>query len=276
MNEIDRIATDFSRIWLSNYLGESEVAKSVESSLKKTYNGAKYLPWATMVRVLYQLDPYAQIIKEQNKDGGFVFTDRVAFDVYKDGQMLTQTALSYMVRITVVFMGKTFEEPYPIQDQKYGAPRLFDQNLVNKALQRGMARCIASATGVGLSLYEMGDLQFEGDSVPTPESTIGTGATGVQGTPMGGTLSATGVIPVDESAVPEDASPLDALAITIFTNRDNPEVKNLIGKYNGVLNTKYQVVIDYDDTVEMLKEKLKDVKNCETMLKGFRKATNAN
>ena len=38
-------------VFKANYNGETEEAKSIEEYIKNTYNGAKYVPWATMTNL---------------------------------------------------------------------------------------------------------------------------------------------------------------------------------------------------------------------------------
>ena len=52
-------------------------------------------------------------------------------------------------------------EYYPIQDNAYNAPKVIDANMFNKAVQRAKAKLISRITGLGFSLYEKGDLQFD-------------------------------------------------------------------------------------------------------------------
>ena len=69
--------------------------------------------------------------------------------------------MSHFVKVKLTFLGKTFIEEYPIQDQDYSALKVFNQNAVNKALKRALAKVASRATGIGLRLYENKDLQFD-------------------------------------------------------------------------------------------------------------------
>lgn len=161
-------------VFLANYNGESEEAKSLQPYLKETYKGDPYIPWAAMERLVYMCDPDAEFINVNNEKGGLVHTDTV----YKHqkniqkGEVISETEapmFSHFVRVVLRFMGKTFVEDYPIQDQDYSAASIFNQNLVNRALQRAKAKVGARATGLGLRLYEGFDLQFDSkdDKKPT-------------------------------------------------------------------------------------------------------------
>lgn len=159
-------------LFVKNYRGETEEAKELAHFLKATYQGAKYIPWATMERLIYQQDPTAVFEKVKNDQGGLVFSTFNDIETYqkveKDGVVQEQETRSqnifHFVRVKLTFMGKTFEEDYPIQDNKYAPLRMLDANSVNKSLQRALAKVGSRATGLALSLYETGDLQFEDNS----------------------------------------------------------------------------------------------------------------
>lgn len=159
-------------VFKANYNGETEEAKSIEEYIKNTYNGAKYVPWATMERLTYMQDPTATFETMTNENGGLVWTDGFTNKnrmVAKDGSTTETEALvvSHFVKVSCTFLGKNFVEEYPIQDQDYSAAKIYNQNLVNKAIKRAMAKVASRATGIGLKLYENKDLQFEDDGEET-------------------------------------------------------------------------------------------------------------
>lgn len=162
-------------LWLeqysANYNGKSAEAKEIASYLKETYKGDKYVPWATMERLTYMQDPNAEF-KTILTDRDFVNGDSIVHtDSFtnensvenKDGIVNKTSALvvSHFVKVSCTFLGKTFVEEYPIQDQDYTAAKIYNQNLVNKALKRALAKVASRATGLGLKLYENIDLQFD-------------------------------------------------------------------------------------------------------------------
>ena len=156
-------------VFLENYSGKSEIAKEVEPFIKENYKGNSYIPWATMERLTYMCDEDAVFENIKNEQGGLVHTDKVEMHQQniQKGEVVSDTTsqmFSHMVKVRLVFMGKEFIEEFPIQDQDYTAARVYNQNLVNKALQRAKAKVAARATGIGLKLYEGKDLQF--DEVP--------------------------------------------------------------------------------------------------------------
>lgn len=153
-------------VFLANYNGESEEAKMIEPFLKNTYKGDVYIPWATMERLVYMCDENAEFANICNENGGLVHTDMIfqrQLNRNKDGIVSETEApmFAHFVKVALTFMGKTFVEDYPIQDQDYSAAKVFNQNLVNRALQRAKAKLGARATGLGLRLYEGFDLQFD-------------------------------------------------------------------------------------------------------------------
>jgi hypothetical protein len=153
-------------VFLENYNGKSEVAKEVEPFMKENYKGNAYIPWATMERLTYMCDEDACFENIKNEQGGLVHTDVVEMHQQniQKGEVVSDTTsqmFSHMVKARLVFMGKEFIEEYPIQDQDYSAARVFNQNLVNRALQRAKAKVASRATGIGFKLYEGKDLQFD-------------------------------------------------------------------------------------------------------------------
>ena len=105
----------------------------------------------------------------KNENGGLVHTDVVSMDQIniQKGETVSEThsqMFAHFVKVRLYFMNREFIEEYPIQDQDYSAARVFNQNLVNRALQRAKAKVASRATGLGFKLYEGKDLQF--DEVP--------------------------------------------------------------------------------------------------------------
>lgn len=149
-----------------NYDGKSTEANSVADYTKENYKGNTYIPWATMERLTYMQDPNAKFEKIRNEQGGLVHTDSFVNEnctENKDGIVNRTSALvvSHFVKVSCTFLGKEFVEEFPIQEQDYTAAKIYNQNLVNKALQRALAKVASRATGIGLRLYENKDLQFE-------------------------------------------------------------------------------------------------------------------
>ncbi len=250
------------KVWLANYNDESEVSQYVMASTKKSFKGDRYLPWALMVGALYRLDGDAIIEKCMNKDGGYVFTDQCTIITVREGVETAQTVLSHFIKIKVTFLGKMFEEAYPIQDNDYGASKVYDQNKVNKAQQRGLARTISLATGIGWRLYEQSEAQFEDDKAPTKvEKPV--------------------IKSVQTDVVVKDGSTAQTVARLIIDNAENKAMLTLLGNYNEVLQGKYvdtngdPLVLSPEDGFENLVKKISSLENPDKMLKGLTKAVGA-
>lgn len=158
-----------------NYYGRSPQAKELEQFMKSNYQGSSYIPWATMERIVYQQDPEAdfRIRLFETYYGGqsVVLSNTTNIETRqitseKSVETMAQS-ISHFVAVELTFLGKHFEEVYPVQDLKYGAPKVIDQNMINKSLQRAKAKIASRGTGLALRLYETGDLQFEEDDKPT-------------------------------------------------------------------------------------------------------------
>lgn len=152
--------------FIENYNGKSAEAKEVADFVEENYKGNNYIPWATMERLTYMQDPDAKFETLETENGSMVFSDTLLNEnkVVQKGEVVSETVatmMSHFVKVKLTFMGKTFIEEYPIQDQDYSALKVFNQNAVNKALKRALAKVASRATGIGLRLYENKDLQFD-------------------------------------------------------------------------------------------------------------------
>ena len=152
--------------FIENYNGKSAEAKEVADFMKENYKGNNYIPWATMERLTYMQDPEAVFETLETENGNIVFSDTLSNEnkVVQKGEVVNETVatmMSHFVKVKLTFLGKTFIEEYPIQDQDYSALKVYNQNAVNKALKRALAKVASRATGIGLRLYENKDLQFD-------------------------------------------------------------------------------------------------------------------
>lgn len=153
-------------VFKANYDGTSDEAKALKSFLKETFKGDPYIPWAVMERLTRMCDANAEFTNVPNEFGGLVHSDMLGVHQknIQKGEIVSETEsvmYAHFVKVKLVFMGKEFVEDYPIQDKDYSSARIYDQNLVNKALQRAKAKVAARGTGLGLRLYEGFDLQFD-------------------------------------------------------------------------------------------------------------------
>lgn len=173
----DKKEINLNDLWLKqykeNYSGKSPEAKEIEGYLKETYNGANYIPWATMERLTYMQDPNAEFTPILTENNSLVHTDSfINVNVAESSDKINRTealVASHFVKVACTFLGKTFIEEYPIQEQDYSAAKIYNQNLVNKALKRALAKVASRATGLGLKLYESKDLQFDEKEDKKPE-----------------------------------------------------------------------------------------------------------
>lgn len=152
--------------FIENYNGKSAEAKEVADFIKENFKGNNYIPWATMERLTYMQDPEAVFETLETENGNIVFSDTLSNEnkVVQKGEVVNETVatmMSHFVKVKLTFLGKTFIEEYPIQDQDYSALKVYNQNAVNKALKRALAKVASRATGIGLKLYENKDLQFD-------------------------------------------------------------------------------------------------------------------
>lgn len=152
--------------FIENYNGKSAEAKEVAEFIKENYKGNSYIPWATMERLTYMQDPDAVFETLETENGSMVFSDTLLNEnkVVQKGEVVSETVatmMSHFVKVKLTFLGKIFIEEYPIQDQDYSALKVYNQNAVNKALKRALAKVASRATGIGLRLYENKDLQFD-------------------------------------------------------------------------------------------------------------------
>lgn len=162
-------------VFKANYDGTSDEAKALKPFLKETFKGDPYIPWAVMERLTRMCDENAEFINVPNEFGGLVHSDMLGVHQknIQKGEIVSETEsvmYAHFVKVKLIFMGKEFVEDYPIQDKDYSSARIYDQNLVNKALQRAKAKVAARGTGLGLRLYEGFDLQFDSkteDDKPT-------------------------------------------------------------------------------------------------------------
>ena len=278
-----------------NYDGKSNEAKSVADYTKENYKGNTYIPWATMERLTYMQDPNAKFEKIRNEQGGLVHTDSFVNEnctENKDGIVNRTSALvvSHFVKVSCTFLGKEFVEEYPIQEQDYTAAKIYNQNLVNKALQRALAKVASRATGIGLRLYENKDLQFEEDKEETkkPEVKKTTKTTKkveepkeekVTGETVEVTYTQTPVEPVKEEL--EVISPEAEPVLTSYSqevidlcrlikNADTEKMNKVLQNINVSILKQHGFILKQDDTEEELCEKLNHFTSVEVFTKAIK------
>lgn len=274
-----------------NYEGKSGEARELEEFMKKNYKGNSYIPWAVIERMTYMQDPDADFEAVRNANGGFVHTDYNINDVndYKRSTVdgvekkvehteIKATFFSHVVIVKATFLGKVMTIVYPIQDNAYNAPKIYDSNMVNKALQRAKAKAASSITGIGYKLYEGNDLQFEDDGKPatpvTEEKKNFTGSKIVKVEPKAKTAAPkkeTKVEPVEESAENGSSSKFMELA-TEIKNDERFDVG--FARFNKNLQATQGFTIDRtSETVDAIAEKLSKIMSIDTFMNGLRRTS---
>lgn len=274
-----------------NYEGKSNEAKEVADYVKPTFNGAPYIPWATMERLTLMQDPEAKFEKIRNEQGGLVHTDSYINEnsvENKDGIVSKTSAVvvSHFVKVSLVFLGKEFIEEYPIQDQDYSAAKIYNQNLVNRALQRALAKVASRATGIGLRLYENKDLQFdegkEEDKKPEVKKSTKTTKkveepkeevkeeVKVEETPVEPVKEELEVISSDAEPTPTGYSQEVIDLCNLIKTADKEKMTKVLQSVNVSILKQYGFALKQDDTDEELCDKLNHFKSVETFTKAIK------
>lgn len=260
-----------------NYEGKSPEAKALEPFLKENYKGDVYIPWAVMERLTYMQDPYADFEVVKNEKNNIVHRDYYKVETYSktgDKEIHTQAdVFTHFVIVRLTFLGKTFEETYPIQDNSYEAPKVINQNMINKALQRAKAKIASRATGLGFKLYEGGDLQFNNDDKPKTNTV---NKTQISKNDKTQTLKVeqTTTNKVDEPVNNINEEPTveinkEVWKLASFLHK-NEDVLVGIQRINTSVAAKYGFVFDINDDVEVIYDKLSKVANPATFIRSIK------
>lgn len=277
-----------------NYEMKSAEAKSVEDYLKENYKGNAYIPWATMERLTYMQDPEAKFEKIRNDKGGLVHTDSFINENLVEGKdgIVSKTSasvVSHFVKVSLTFLGKEFVEEYPIQEQDYTPAKIYNQNLVNKALQRALAKVASRATGIGLKLYENKDLQFEDkeeDKKPEVKKTTKTTKkveepkeevkkevkeeVKVEETPVEPIKEELEVISPDAEPVLSSYSQEVIDLCNLIKTADPEKITKVLQSVNVSILKQYGFALKQDDTEEELCDKLNHFKSVSTFTKAIK------
>ena len=277
--EQESVEKTWKEVFLANYNGESEEAKAIEPFLKHTYKGDPYIPWAVMERLVYMCDENAVFTNILNAKGGLVHSDVVINHQSntQNGTIVSETEApmyAHFVKVSLEFMGKIFIEDYPIQEQDYSAARVFNQNLVNKALQRAKAKLGARGTGLGLKLYEGFDLQFESkeDKKPVldePKKEENNKKSVKTEKKPAKVEEKVEVANTEVSAEPEQVSiaPGVSEVVKLIKETDAEKINKVLQIVNVSIMKKYSFALSQDDSVEELSEKLSKFPNIEQFKK---------
>lgn len=295
----------WKEVFKANYEGTSEEAKALKPFLKETFKGDPYIPWAVMERLTRMCDEDAEFINITNEFGGLVHSDMLGVhqkNVQK-GEVVSETdsmMYAHFVKVKLIFMGKEFIEDYPIQDKDYSSARIYDQSLVNRALQRAKAKVAARGTGLGLRLYEGFDLQFDEkeDKKPTlnvkteekvvkveekpakveekPAKVELTDEQKAQNIVDGGETEAylngertftTQDVKVETAPVQVSASSEIMAVIKLIKETPDDKIAPVLQKINVSVMKKYQFALSNTDSDEVLADKLSKFPNIEQFTK---------
>lgn len=251
--------------WLAqfneNYYGRSKEAQELEGFLKHNFKGNPYIPWAVMERMVYQQDPTATFTKGSEIYGTetLVLSTRMEVETNIKGELTIIQAHAHFVKVSLTFLGKTFIEHYPVQDNAYGAPKVYDQNQINKALQRALAKVASRATGLGLTIYEKGELQFEELTDSGPKKPVAR-KTEEALESMKGAVVATEAPKVVEAkpveATTEETDVIKKIVLAIKSTENEDKIKNILRTFNPSFLKQYGFTISQDETVEEMIPKL--------------------
>jgi hypothetical protein len=271
----------------NNYYGRTKEAEELKDYLKDGFQGGTYIPWAVMQRLLKQQDPDFFFTIHENYDGGTVFwqhgTNHTTLPFYGKGHEGNEfvdeeiTAIewhNYFVKVSCTFFGRTETEYYPIQGQVgkvfNGAPKIIDQNMVNKAIQRAKAKVAAAVSGLAFSLYENGDLQFEPEDETTGKKTLvkkETKQKEVVEQPTEETVKQPTEGKVEE--VIEETISAMSYNIAEYLIKNKEKANPILQKLNVTVAKTYGFVFDLDETASQIASNLDRVSNTTVFFKAI-------
>ena len=136
------------------------------SQYEKTRDGAKYLPWSTCLKLLYENGAEkVEILPEKNANGSSLFMTEQTFTDKNGG-----VNRCYEVRVFVNIDGNIHGISYPVMNGINPVKdKGMNQNAVHKAQMRAFVKCVAINTGLGFKLW-MDESDIESDDDLTKHS----------------------------------------------------------------------------------------------------------
>ena len=136
------------------------------SQYEKTRDGAKYLPWSTCLKLLYENGAEKVVIIPQTTDAGssLFMSDQTFTD--KNGGVNR----CYEVMVEVRIDAERYIISYPVMNGINPVrDKGMNQNAVHKAQMRAFVKCVAINTGLGFKLW-MDESDIESDDDLTKHS----------------------------------------------------------------------------------------------------------
>lgn len=133
------------------------------SQYEKTRDGAKYLPWASCLKLLYENGAEKVVIIPQTTDAGssLFMSDQTFTD--KNGGVNR----CYEVMVEVRIDAERYIISYPVMNGINPVrDKAMNQNAVHKAQMRAFVKCVAINTGLGFKLWmDESDLDTDSDDL---------------------------------------------------------------------------------------------------------------
>ena len=136
------------------------------SQYEKTRDGAKYLPWSTCLKLLYENGAEKVVIIPQTTDAGSsLFMSNQTFTDKNGG-----VNRCYEVLVEVRIDAERYIISYPVMNGINPVrDKGMNQNAVHKAQMRAFVKCVAINTGLGFKLW-MDESDIESDDDLTKHS----------------------------------------------------------------------------------------------------------